>query len=167
MSDHPWWQPFEAEPMDQIDMRIKRLSHLDIETLSSCGEPQGREQRAFQAHSVLSDRVQDIFWDSCYWLAIFVQATKVVKPADNMNSYAVCLMTRWPWHCNKLWHKTNWQDISKHRSGKMTLPLHLSHWIGAPKASTILVTAPVTSGPMPSPGMRVTVCLRASPGLGT
>ena len=60
----------------------------------------------------------------------------------------------------------NANDASELQLGLTDLE-HLSHWIGAPSASTIRVTAPVTSGPMPSPGIRVTVCLRASPGLGT
>mmetsp|Transcript_19096 Transcript_19096/g.57673 ORF Transcript_19096/g.57673 Transcript_19096/m.57673 type:complete len:228 (+) Transcript_19096:1115-1798(+) len=49
-------------------------------------------------------------------------------------------------------------------------PLTLSNrsqMMGAPSASTTLVTESVTSGPMPSPGMRVTTCGVPSPGNGT
>jgi hypothetical protein len=42
-----------------------------------------------------------------------------------------------------------------------------SHTIGAPRAATTSSTASATSGPMPSPGMRVTVRSPAAPTSGT
>ena len=46
-------------------------------------------------------------------------------------------------------------------------PGNRSHRIGAPSAATTSSTAPATSGPMPSPGMRVTVRSPAAPTSGT
>ena len=36
MPDHTWRKAFQAEAMDEVDMRIQVLSHLNIKTLSSC-----------------------------------------------------------------------------------------------------------------------------------
>ena len=57
-------------------------------------------------------------------------------------------------------------DMTKH-VGTGRWAAHRSQMIGAPRASTTSITASVTSGPMPSPGIRVTVCGLPSPGSGT
>lgn len=59
-------------------------------------------------------------------------------------------------------------DASKIRAICMShMSAYLSHCTGACMASTTLTTASQTSGPIPSPGMSVTVCFLASPGEGT
>lgn len=55
MPDHTWGKALQAEAMDEVDMRIQVLSHLNIETLSSCCLAQWGEQCALQANLIPSN----------------------------------------------------------------------------------------------------------------
>ncbi len=67
--------------MDQIDMRVKLLSHLHVETLCGGCLAQGSVQCAFQAHTIPPDRLQDSCRQACDWPTSRVCTMHIIKPA--------------------------------------------------------------------------------------
>ena len=57
MPDQALRETLQGEAVHQIDVRVKLLPHLHIETLCGCGLAQWSVQRAFQTDPVLPDGI--------------------------------------------------------------------------------------------------------------
>lgn len=177
----PCLYSWHAEAVHQVDMQIQLLAQLYIQALiAGIAAYERSEKSALQADLIPLDGLKDVRWHILYWIPACVTAMQLVKSVKTQRDHCLlgvkCLLyarsARLLLHIAQFMHHWGLETLRSPcshvtRCQSWQGKIYLSQRIGALAASTTFSTALLISGPIPSPGMSVTVWILASPGLGT